>query len=249
MLRVYYRLEGEGIILSTLKCYPIESRKGYEMKTTFMLFSAALILTVFSCGSSSTGPNPPPQDDWLPLDVGNLWNYSIDGFMIPGSSPDTIDIGGSIVRSVSALLDHSGGFKVYEFRSVMSMSFTTPDTSWVNQDTMYIYLRNTDDEIQAYDDTVSTDYMIVAPLPLTLNETWNPVPDSTPVREVISLDASLTVTAGTFTDCAVIRETDPSEPDEQWDEYICRGIGIISDRTTHGDDLEMIMNLESYSVQ
>ncbi len=249
MLRIYYLAQWESIILRTLKCQSIDSRKGYVMKITLMLFSAAMLLTVFSCGNSSTGPNPPPEGDWMPLTVGNWWNYDMDGFMIPGSSPDTLIVGGTFNRTITALLNHSGGFEVYEFRTVMNMTFTSPDTVYTDVDTTYLYIRNTVDEIQGYDDTVSTDYLLLAPLPLTLNETWNPLQDSTEVREVVSLDASLTVTAGSFSNCAIIRETDPTEPDEQWDEYLHRGTGIISDRTTHGDDLEMNINLESYNVQ
>jgi len=65
----------------------------------------------------------------------------------------------------------------------------------------------------------------------------------------VSLTASVTVAAGSFSNCAIIRETDSTEPDEKWDQYLHRGTGIISDRITQGDDLVMNFNLETYSAQ
>jgi len=152
-----------------------------KLKMILVILAAAVLIAA-SCGNDSTGPNPPPEEDWMPLTVGNWWNYIADGYMIPGSSADTVDIEGTTERRVTALLDHSGGFQVYEFRSIMNLIFIAPDTTYANLDTTYVYIRITDDEIQAYDDTVSTDYMLLAPLPLVLSQTWKPWDDSTTVR-------------------------------------------------------------------
>lgn len=218
------------------------------MKKTILLSMAVSILSVLStCGSDSTGPEP-QSENWMPLSVGNCWNSTIEGYTIDPTGPDTFDLSGSMERTVTALLDHQGGFQVYEFETLMEMTFTHPDTSYVVAETLYIYLRNTGDEMREYKDTVSTDYMLIALFPLTLNETWSASPVSSTIYEVVSLNASVTVPAGSFSNCAIIRETNLNEPDFQCDRYYHRNLGIIRDSLVYGDLQEIILNLESYNV-
>ena len=212
--------------------------------------AAVLIATLLSCGDGTTGPSPSPGEDWMPLTVGNWWNGTLSGYAVSTTDADTTEYSGTSQRRITALLDHAGGFQVYEFRTIMDMAFTHPDTAWTIDDTMYVYLRNTGDELQGYEDTLSTDYRLMAPLPLTLSETWHPWADSTDtLNEVVSLSASITVPAGSFSDCAIIRETTTELPDFQADTYFHEGTGIISERTTWTDVMILNVDLETYSVQ
>ncbi len=218
------------------------------MKKIILFSMAVSLLSVLStCGNDSTGPEP-RSENWMPLSVGNCWSSTIEGYNIDPAGPDTFDLGGSVERTVTALLDHQGGFQVYEFETLMEMSFTNPDTYYVVAETLYIYLRNTGDEMREYQDTVSTDYMVIALFPLTLNEIWPASPVSDTNYEVVSLDASVTVPAGSFGNCGIIRETNLNAPDFICDRYFHRNMGIVRDSLVYGDLQKIIFNLESYDV-
>lgn len=209
--------------------------------------TVSMLSVLSTCGSDSTGPEP-QSENWLPLSVGNWWNSTIEGYIIDPAGPDTFDLSGSLERTVTALLDHQGGFRVYEFETVMEITFTNPDTSYAVAETLYTYLRNTGDEMREYTDTVSTDYMLIALFPLTLNETWQPSPVSSTNYEVVSLNGSVTVPAGSFANCGIIRETDLNAPDFQCDRYFHRDLGIVRDILVNGELQEIIFDLESFNV-
>lgn len=219
------------------------------MKKLAIASVAILITLVFSCGDSATGPGPSPDEDWFPLTVGNWWNSTYDGFMIIDTDADTFDISGSMERSVTALLQHQEGFQVYEFRALTEFILTNPDTSMVNSDTQFIYIRETSDELRGYQDTVSTYYELIAMLPLTLGESWLAYPDENTEYEVTSLNSSVTVQAGTFSGCAVITRTDPDDPNFQSDAYFHDGTGIVFEYITEDGFLEITASLESYNIQ
>lgn len=214
-----------------------------------MLFSMALsMLSVLStCGTDSTGPEP-QSENWMPLSVGNWWNSTIEGYFIDHAGPDTFDLSGSTLRTVTALLNHQGGFQVYEFETLMEMTFTHPDTTYIVAETLYIYLHNTGDEMREYQDTISTDYLLIALFPLILNETWSASPVSDTNYEVVSLDASVTVPAGSFSNCGIIRETSLNAPDFICDRYFHRNLGILKDSLVYGNQQKIIFNLESFNV-
>ncbi|RKZ10060.1 hypothetical protein DRQ25_04325 [Candidatus Fermentibacteria bacterium] len=216
----------------------------------FAIASASLLIAfILACGGDTTGPGPAPEGDWMPMTVGNWWNYVYDGFTFFGTGTDTFDITGSAERRVTALLSHQGGFQVYEFRMQSEIILTNPDTTMVYADTQYVFIRNTGDEIRAYEDTVSTDYDLFALLPLTLGESWLTQPGGTDESEVTSLSASVTVPAGSFSGCAVITQTDTAEPDYQMDSYFHDGTGIVRDFVKQGDQMEITVSLETYYVQ
>ena len=218
------------------------------MKKFALTSGALLIAFLFACGGDTTGPDPAPEGDWMPMTVGNWWNYIYDGFTLFGTS-DSFDISGSAERRVTDLLQHQGGFEVYEFRSQTEMILTNPDTTMTYADTQFVYIRNTGDELRAYRDTVSTNYDLVALLPLTLGESWLTQPGDTHENEVTSLNASVTVPAGSFSNCAVITQTDTAEPTFQLDSYFHDGTGAVLDFVKLGDLQEISVSLETYYVQ
>ena len=219
------------------------------MKKFAITSGAILIAFLFACGGDTTGPDPAPEGDWMPMTVGNWWNYVYDGFIFIGTSLDSFDLSGSAERRVTDLLQHQGGFQVYEFRSQSEMILTNPDTTMTYADTQFVYIRNTGDEMRAYQDTVSTDYDLLALLPMTLGESWLTQPGDTHENEVTSLSASVTVPAGSFSSCAVITQTDTQEPTYQWNSYFHDGTGIVWDFVKLGDMQEITVSLETYYVQ
>jgi hypothetical protein len=197
------------------------------MKSIIAILSAlTLSILLIACGSDSSGPSEP--GDWLPLAVGNWWQYELDGFWLTMYG-DTVDWSGTFDREVTALCEHSGDFQVYEFSTVMHSFQSTPDTTVEQWDTMYIYLRETEEELRGYDDTLTTDYELIAQYPLTVGDSWNAYsdPDSTIMYEVTSLSATASVPAGSYSSCAVLRETDSTLPLYSWDTYLHRGVGIV----------------------
>lgn len=216
------------------------------MKRIYFLYSLLILSVLFNaCGSDSTGPSEP--EDWFPLAVNNTWHYGLDGYWIAASG-DTVDWSGSFDRTVTALREHQGGFQVYELRTIMHLINTTPDTTVETRDTLYIYLRETDSEMQGYDDTISTDYELIAQFPVTLGDTWNVYSDSTLAREVTSTSATASVPAGTFSDCAIISETDSSWPDYSWNTYLKRGVGIVYEIMDHENYEYLEISLENYTL-
>ena len=108
------------------------------------------------------------------------------------------------------------------------MTMTTPDTSFTMIETMLGYVHESDTELRLYDDTTSTDYQLFLKLPVTLGDTWVPhVTEPTITRTVLSLSASITVPAGSFTSCANLRDLDSSEPGFYIDVFLSGGSGII----------------------
>jgi hypothetical protein len=133
--------------------------------------------------------------------------------------------------------------------TVMEMEVTHPDTSFTVTDTMEVYLRNTGDEMRGYSDTVTTDYEILARFPFTEGDSWQAWADSTVTYQVASLTSSVSVPAGSFTDCALLRETDSSQPDYTWDHYFHRGTGFVRDSVTILGQQLLTIDLVSWGIQ
>ncbi len=188
------------------------------------LFLTALLMTI-GCGSSSTGPTPPV--DYVPLTLGNTWNYSVDGYVYT-TDQDTITITGTSTQTISAIVMHQQGFELYEFLNVGTITMTTPDTTITSMDTTSTYIYETDTELRAYDDTISTYYELVFPLPVVLGDTWLPdSEDPTVTREIMSVTETVSVPAGTYTNCALMSDTDTEEPNSVFEMYFSPGLGNV----------------------
>jgi hypothetical protein len=217
------------------------------MRPFLMLLIVQMLSVLSSCGDDATGPAP-EEGDWLPLAVGNQWVAEVEGWFLDEQS-DTVDVDGTMERSIQGLLQHEGGFQVYEMVTRTEFTFSNPDTSIVGRDTTWIYLRDTGDELRGYADTLSDEYELLVRFPLTLGDSWNPWPDSLQyATEVVSLDSTTEVPAGTFTGCAVLSETDSGDPDYRWDHFLHRGTGFVRDCLS-GSDAWMDMRLATWIVE
>lgn len=207
----------------------------------------ATLLVIAACGDSTTGPSA--AGDWFPATVGNWWLSSMDGCWTDTQGDTTSTWTGSFDSRITDQVQHSGGFTVYERRAYRTMTNITPDSTWTTVDTLYHYFHQTDEELRCYDDLTTTEYRIYARFPITLNETWSHNDSSGTVLEVISLSETVNISAGTFTDCALIRETMMFGPTE-WitDHYYHRGTGNVKNiLTTEG--MYGTIELQSYNIQ
>ncbi|MCK5787148.1 MAG: hypothetical protein KAH54_11415 [Candidatus Sabulitectum sp.] len=212
-----------------------------------MVIAAGLILT--GCGDSSSGPSADP--DYLPVSVGNHWDYGIDGFMV-SSSDDTLSVEGSFLREVTRTVTHENGSALFELEDISSLSVEIGDTVVVWTDTSYTYAFDADSEFIGYDDSLSADYEIILKLPPTLGETWEPeTDDPTVVREVVSLSASISVPSGNYTGCIHLRDTDSDDPDYLWNMYLVPDIGpamFLMEEADSSSFTHMEVDLESYVI-
>ncbi|MCK4505941.1 MAG: hypothetical protein KAW14_10005 [Candidatus Aegiribacteria sp.] len=206
------------------------------MRKLIAMFSVISLLIVFSCGSDSTGPSG--NTDYLPMAVGNQWNYSLSGYFTEAGT-DTVIISGSCVSKVLEVTTHQEGFQLYAIQDSSTTTLTFPDTTLTNIDTLYAHKADT--EWRRYDDTTSTDYEIFMKLPVSLGDGWIPNADEpTIMRTVLSVSETVTVPAGTYTDCANLRDSDSQEPDFYFDHYFSRGTGVVRFLISETDSTETV---------
>jgi hypothetical protein len=218
------------------------------MQNLIAFLTVISLLAVIGCGSDSTGPAE--NEDYLPIAVGNQWNYSLSGYIVIGA--DTTTITGSNISTVTGVTTHQQGFQLYAVQDSTTTVMTSPDTSITTTETSLIYAYQTDTEVRMYDDTTGSDYLLFLELPVTLGNTW--IPDTnepTITRTVLSLSASATVPAGSFTSCANLRDTDSTEPDFNFDLFLATGTGVVKyviNMTNLNDTMYMVYELTSSTI-
>ena len=195
------------------------------MRKLLAISTVISLLVVFGCGNDSTGPSE--NSDYLPMAVGNQWNWSLSGY-IAEAGADTIIVSGSNIKKVLETTTHQQGFQLYVLQDSTTTIMTTPDTTFTNTNTLLTYAHKADTEWRMYDDTTSTDYEIFLKLPVTLGDGWIPnADDPTIMRTVLSISDTIIVPAGTYTDCAKLRDSDSQEPDSYFEIYFSRGTGVV----------------------
>lgn len=207
------------------------------------------VLLLTSCGNSSTSPSGPKS--YIPLAVGNQWNNDVTGFVI-FESGDTLTVTGTMVRRITGTATHENGANCYIGEDLLDITYNTPDTSFSFADTTINYIAESDSQILVYDDTLSADFEILLKLPITVGETWvaDPTDDPNTVREVVSITTNVTVPAGSFTDCLLTEDTEPSLPNDYWRMYFAPGVGPVKVEMVEVDDeyTEITFKTTSYVV-
>lgn len=204
---------------------------------------SAMMIT--ACGDGdSTGPSG-GGDDYLPLAVGNYWDYDIDGTIVSVGG-DTTFVSGTFGRDIFGTTTHQQGFGVYSLRQQTQID--APDTSLVYTDTVYVY--ETEAEIRVYQDTVTAEYTLYLQMPLDVGDSW--ASDSLETMTVMSLTSTVETSQGTYSDCAHLQLTFDDDQDRMENLYLSPGVGLV--KQTFYDQEQAATesieySLDSYSVE
>jgi len=185
------------------------------------LTGAMLIaLLLAACGDEdSTGPSG-GSDDYLPLAVGNYWDYDMNGTLV-SSAGDTTYINGQFSRDMFGTTDHQQGFQVYAVEQQTQID--APDTTVIYADTVYVY--ETEEVVRVYQDTVTADYTLYLQMPLDVGDSWTS--DSLETMTVMSLTSTVETSLGTYSDCAHLQLTFADDPDRMENLYLAPGVGLV----------------------
>lgn len=162
----------------------------------------SVFVLLISCGDSG-GPFDPGQGNdarFFPLAVGNTWEYTRYGTYNIENKSYTVT--GASVVSIIGIAAHSGGFDVFIEESAVNdtimglMIQSTVDTC---------YIRLASNGFHGYPSLASTDSSWVVPFPLIAGMVW-PFSTNPPMTgELLSMDETVTVPAGTFQNCFEMR--------------------------------------------
>lgn len=194
-----------------------------------LLLLIPLVVLIVGCGSDEEGTV------FYPLSVGNEWNYNMS--MTRTTPTDTTVETGSDKLEITAETTLDNGTAVFEW--VLTITF---DDTLVPDIIDTSYIEETEDYILQYDaktDTVPSDTMLA--LPLETGKTWADY-------EVMGQE-DVTVPAGTFNGCWEVREVD-----DEFTLYVywAPDVGAVrlNDNAVDADTTyEMLMELETYTVQ
>ena len=218
------------------------------MHTFTKIFSLAVLVSLIILqGCENERPTEPHTDpiDFYPLATGNTWIGQLDGLTVGGHN-DSSTVSGRINRRIIGQTTHSQGFAMWTMERADSLVFWSHDTLYTFIDTTYVYFFVNDSEIVVYDDTISIEHEILFKLPLTVGETWTPFTgDPTVTREVVSLNDSIIVPAGSFTECLLTRDIDSMSP-KVWNYYFAPDIGrafMTVDSGPNSHASERLMNV------
>ncbi len=197
-----------------------------------------VLLTVVLAACNGPATYSPPAS-WVPLSVGNWWVYDVDEMWIEGG--DTTLLSYQTETEITDLVEHAQGFQMYEERSILHLNEMEPDTS-------ICYIHQTDTEQKQYYSLTSNYPRLQLSFPLELGKTWYYYSDSLMFveRSVIDLAGAENTPAGSFTECAVVRET--WNGDDFGQLSYSRGCGLVKSSFS-SDYGAFAYTLHSYNVQ
>ena len=164
------------------------------------------MLITMSCGSNATGPSGGQSNNWWPMDKGNTWTFWAEG--------DTV-----------ILTVQETGISMPFGTSIFLLTTNSSDT---------LYWENSSDILrQWYLEEGDSTYSSVTFLefPLSVGKTWTF--DSEANAHCVALDTTITVPAGTFTNCAKIKVIEDEEYISYY--YYHLGTGLIMGHNITGD--------------
>jgi hypothetical protein len=170
------------------------------------------MVLIVTCNGESDG------EDYVPLAVGNTWNYNITYRMI--MTTDTMQYTGTSTTEITRETMLNNNTDVMEQVTTMLWDDTTMTNS---VDTTYI--RSTEDHILIYNDLAETEPDTSLVLPIEDGNTWTVYADTTDTMtaEVIGLE-DITVPAGAYSDCWDIRYTSLGQTQNNW---FAQEVGIV----------------------
>lgn len=163
------------------------------------------ILIALSCGDNNPAGSSAGEDaKYFPLAVGNEWVFSRDGTMsLSGTQIATIT--GSCTTEITGTATHSDKFEVFVQEYAVTDTIEMYGDTIITDSTLTTYIRVTDDGLYGYAHLTDTDSSWVIPFPLQESATWD-FSDAPPITaSILSMNANVTVTAGSFENCLEIQ--------------------------------------------
>lgn len=201
-----------------------------------LLLLIPLVVLIVGCGDEE-------GTVFYPLSVGNEWNF--DMTMTETTPSDTTVVTGTQKQEITAATTLDNGTAVFEQTMIMTMEI---DTLTTIVDTSIDYIEETEDYLLEYDNKADTMPDTVAALPPEVGKTWTV--DHNTTAEYIGQE-SVTVPAGTFSNCWKMVHIDSGSTDTTW-VYVAENVGPVKINwievdadTTH----EMLMELDNYDVE
>lgn len=199
-----------------------------------LLLLIPLVVLIVGCGDEE-------GTVFYPLSVGNEWNF--DMTMTETTPSDTTVVTGTQKQEITAATTLDDGTAVFEM--LMTMTF---DDTLVPDVIDTSYTEETEDYLLEYDTKADTIPDTVAALPPEVGKTWT-VDDNT-TAEYIGQE-SVTVPAGTFSNCWKMVHIDSGSTDTTWI-YVAENVGPVKinwiDVDADTTD-EMLMELDNYDVE
>lgn len=229
----------------------MKSEDGWQilMKNLRMaLIGPAIILALIAagCGGGGGNGNPPPSNSYLPMELGNSWDYLMtlapDIVPVQEGSNQLFDYHETVIGT-AALSENT----YYLFRSVRDATDEYPERVWQQirrQDDEAIYARVGD---PAYD-------LPVLLLPPREGDTWTDPYFPEVTFTTVAVGERVTVPAGTFT-CAHVRQVYETELEgggtytETTESWFARGVGLVKEEAFDNGVKTAMRELTAYSVQ
>ena len=158
--------------------------------TVFILF--ALVSCVRAGSEDST--------NWYPLAVGNSWLFETESFTVADN--DSLFYTGSRLCEITDLLTRESGFPVYVQRTIISVAPAGSGAEESYADTTVEYLQQTNTELRCYSSPALRVYDVWISFGMMNKEIAMLRESSAPMG--IRVEPSVTVPAGSFSDCTVI---------------------------------------------
>ncbi len=208
-------------------------------------------------GDSGAHGNDDPSDSYLPLALGNSWEYvmKLHPDMEPIVVPQTEDFQQFIWRETVTAVESRPEWEV-DYFLIHAYREATDDYRDYEE---YQLRRSTEEEISArmlfVDDDEEFYYHDVTQLtlPPVEGDTW---PDAAlgATFTTAAVGEQITVPAGTFRCVRVEMSYDGPEEADPADAFVvktwyARGVGIVRDETWEGDELTSMIELVEYEVQ
>lgn len=203
------------------------------------------------CGGSGGGEVVLPTAQYLPLKVGNQWQYDVVdhapgiasaslGRRAHGRRPRSMGTAQTTAIDVINVIGTVtiGGSEWYELTA-----------AFVGGDPIYHYLRHTAQGLLWKHGQTDPGYYHLY-TPLVAGTTWGVPLDSSLALRITSVNATMTTPAGTFRGCVVVedRQTVSGEPDDIITSWYAPGVGLVRTEEHLGTELVYETSLRSYTL-
>lgn len=220
-----------------------------------LLALAAVAVIAAGCGGGGGEPADPGSTSYLPLAMGNTWEYelTIAPDVVPAQDGENQHFPYRETVTGTATLQ---GTSYWVIETVREAAEGYSEQTWqqfrrVDEEAVYARVSLLDPDTGL--PTLTYDLPFLK-LPPTAGQTWSDPQIEDDTYETVSVNEQVTVAAGTFNCVRVDREYE-YRPDEEADptaivvrSWYARGVGLVRDETREGQTLTSTLELQSYDL-